>query len=199
MPVSLKVSFHLRFWTVLHSFPSRLLAHPTRHQMFPSPGQMPLTAVGIAWNRPAGVGRRALHMSSAHASTGSASWGHRCHQPPSAAPAPLTGDGLAAAGICPPAPRGAETDPGYFHRLLFVASLPALSLALPAAGVPRKPHRQLSGLCACQASLHQSTNMGAEWGCWRQEGKNKISDCQRQSLPRAASLPMVWMSLALET
>ena len=110
-------------------------------------------------------------MSSAHASTGSASWGHRCHQPPSAAPAPLTGDGLAAAGICPPAPPGAETDPGNFHRLLFVASNPALSLALPAAGVPRKPHRQLSGLCACHASLHQSTNMGAERGCWRREGK----------------------------
>lgn len=48
VPVLLKGSFHLCFWTVLYSFPSRLLARSTRHQMSSRPGQLPLTAVGMA-------------------------------------------------------------------------------------------------------------------------------------------------------
>ena len=106
-------------------------------------------------------------------------------------------DGLAVAGIRPPAPWGPRLT--LVTSTLFVATLPALSLALPGARVPGKPHRQCSRLCACHASLHQSTNTGTESGCGRREGKNKISGCQRQSLPRAASLPMVGMLLALET
>ena len=132
-------------------------------------------------------------MSSAPASPGSTSWGHRCHKPPSA---PLTGMGWQWQASVPLLPGGRVT---LVTSTLFVATLPALSLALPGAGVPGKPHRQCSRLCACHASLHQSTNTGTEWGCGRREGKNKISGCQRQSLPRAASLPMVGTLLALET